>query len=102
MGKDRIFRGGQAAILVHADSTSAVSADNCHYALFHIILLAHAMGLGSCLLQTFVLAAEKDPKIKEALRVPEDQTIFGCVTLGYPKYTFYKIPARNEAKVQWI
>jgi len=101
-GKDRVFRGGQAAILVHGPEANAVAPDNCHYALSYIILMAHSMGLGTCLLRTFVMAAEQDPEIQKEIRLPNGHKLFGCASVGFPKYKFYKIPARMEPKVQWI
>lgn len=101
-GKDRIFRGGQAAIMVHGPMANAVAPENCHYALFHIILTAHAMGLGTCLLRTFCMAAENDPEIQKELGLPEGHKIFGCISLGFPKYKFYKLPARRSPQVRWL
>ena len=79
-----------------------MAPDNCHYALGCIILMAHALGLGTCLLRTFVLAAEQDPEIQKEIRLPNGHKLFGCASVGFPKYKFYKIPARMEPKVQWI
>jgi nitroreductase len=101
-GKDRVFRGGRAAILVHAPEANAVAADNCHYALSYIILMAHAMGLGTCLLRTFVMAAEQDIEIQREIALPQGHKLFGCASVGFPKYKFYRMPARKEARVEWI
>jgi nitroreductase len=101
-GKDRVFRGGKAAIMAHGPATNAVASDNCHYALSYIILMAHSMGLGTCLLRTFCMAAENDPEIPKVLELPEGHRIFGAITLGFPKYIFYKMPARNREKVRWL
>ncbi|MBP1715837.1 MAG: nitroreductase, partial [Deltaproteobacteria bacterium] len=101
-GKDRVFRGGQAAILVHGPEANAVAADNCHYALSYVILMAHALGLGTCLLRTFVLAAEQDPEIQREITLPQGHKLFGCVSVGFPKYKYYQMPARKEARVKWI
>lgn len=101
-GKDRIFRGGKALILVHGPEANAVAPENCHYALFHIVLMAHAMGLGTCLSRTFVLAAEHSPEIQIELECPTGNKLFGCVGLGYPKYNFHKLPARKDPKIRWL
>ena len=101
-GKDRVFRGGKAAIMAHGPATNAVAPDNCHYALSYIILMAHSMGLGTCLLRTFCMAAENDPEIQKELGLPEGHKIFGCISLGFPKYKFYKLPARKSPQVRWL
>ncbi len=101
-GKDRIFRGAPVVILLHASAENASSQDNCHYALFHMVIMAHALGLGTCINRYFVAAAENVPEIPKELNMPEGHKIYGCVTLGFPKHKFHKLPPREPPKVKWI
>ena len=100
-GEDRIFRGAPAVVLTHGASANNMMAHNCHNALFHIALMAEAMGLGSCINGYFPGAAPHVPGIGEILALPEGHELYGCVTVGYPARKYKKIPARNEADVIW-
>jgi nitroreductase/NAD-dependent dihydropyrimidine dehydrogenase PreA subunit len=99
---DKIFRGGKAVVLAQAPEGNIVGSDNCHYSLYNLILLAHAMDLGTCLSQTFVNAAQGDPEIQRELAIPSGQKIHGCVAIGFPKYEYYKLPARRSVKARWV
>jgi len=101
-GKDRIFRGAPVVILLHSSAENPSSLDNCLYTLFHMVMMAHAMGLGTCINRYFVAAAENVPEIPKELDIPEGHKIYGCVTLGFPKHKFYKLPSRKPPKVKWI
>ena len=101
-GKDRIFRGAPVVIMLHAPAENVSSQDNCHYALFHMVMMAHALGLGTCINCYFIAAAENTPEIPKELGIPAGHKIYGCVTLGFPKHKFHKLPSRKPPKVKWI
>jgi nitroreductase/NAD-dependent dihydropyrimidine dehydrogenase PreA subunit len=101
-GKDRIFRGAPVVILLHAPTGILSSIDNCLYAIFHMVFMAEALGLGTCINRRFLIATDRVPEIPKELGVPAGNNIFGCVTVGFPKYKFQKLPSRNPAKVKWL
>jgi nitroreductase/NAD-dependent dihydropyrimidine dehydrogenase PreA subunit len=101
-GKDRIFRGAPVVIFVHAPAAVFSSVDNCLYAVFHMVLMAQTLGLNTCLNRIFINAADRVPEIPKELGVPTGNKIFGCVTVGFPKQEFYRLPPRRPAKVKWL
>ena len=101
-GKDRIFRNAPALIIVHAPAENASSAQNCHLAMAHIMLMAEATGLGTCIIGYFLTAAERDPSIVEELNIPEQNKIFTCCTVGYPALTFRRLVQRKPPTVRWM
>jgi nitroreductase len=101
-GKDRIFRGAPVVILVHARADNPESVDNCLYAVFHMLMMAEALGLGTCINGFLIRAAERDPKLLEGLGIPEGHKIQGCITVGFPKSKFHRLPPRKPPKVRWM
>ena len=101
-GKDRIFRGAPAVILVHAPADIGASMDNCLYSVFHMVMMAETLGLGTCINRRFLVAVDRVPEIPRGLGVPTGHKIFGCVTVGFPKYKFNKLPSRKSPKVKWL
>lgn len=101
-GKDRIFRGAPALIVIHALAENASSAQNCHLAMAHIMLQAHALGLGTCIIGYFTTAAERDPSIVRELEIPKENKIFTCCTVGYPVLKFRKLVQRQPPSVRWL
>ena len=101
-GKDRIFRGAPVVILVHAPADMGASIDNCLYAVFHMVLMAESLGLGTCINRRFLVAVDRAPEIERELGVPTGHKIFGCVTVGFPKHKFNRLPSRKPPKVKWL
>jgi nitroreductase/NAD-dependent dihydropyrimidine dehydrogenase PreA subunit len=101
-GKDRIFRNAPALIVIHALAENTSSAQNCHLAMAHIMLQAHALGLGTCINGYFTTAAERDPSIVKELEVPKENKIFTCCTVGYPVLKFRKLVQRKPPSVRWL
>ncbi len=101
-GKDRVFRGAPVVILVHAPAAFGASIDNCLYAIFHMVMMAETLGLGTCINRRFLVATERVPEISRELEVPIANRIFGCVTVGFPRHKFHKLPSRKPAKVKWL
>jgi len=101
-GKDRIFRGAPVVILVHAPADIGASIDNCLYSVFHMVMMAETLGLATCINRRFLVAVDRVPEIARELGVPAEQKIFGCVTVGFPKHTFNKLPSRKPPKVKWL
>jgi nitroreductase len=92
-GRDLLFHGATAAIIVGSKPGGSCPAEDTLLATQNILLAAHAMGLGSCLIGFVVEAIRHDPSIKQFLGIPKDESIHAVIALGYPdeKYqTFCK------------
>lgn len=46
-------------------------------------------------------AAKEHQPILDFLDLPRDHQVFGALMLGYPKYTYRRIPPRDKPKVEW-
>jgi nitroreductase len=68
----------------------------------HLMLQAHSMGLGTCIIGYFTTAAERDPLIIKELDMPPNNRIFTCCTVGYPALTFRKLVQRKPPAVRWM
>lgn len=101
-GKERVFRGAPAVILVHAPANIGSSIDNCLYAISYMVMMAETLGLGTCINRRFLVATDRVPEISRELEIPAGNKIFGCVTVGFPKHKFHRLPSRKPAKVKWI
>ena len=101
-GKDRIFRGAPVVILVHAPTDIGASIDNCLYSVFHMVMMAETLGLATCINRRFLVAVDRVPEIQRELGVPTGHKIFGCVTVGFPRYKFNSLPSRKPPKVKWL
>lgn len=60
-----------------------------------------AQGLGSCWAGYFSRAANTWPPLKQALGLSEDMTNYGTMMVGYPKFSYPRMPTRNTPRITW-
>jgi nitroreductase/NAD-dependent dihydropyrimidine dehydrogenase PreA subunit len=100
-GTDRLFHGASAAIMVTGSRQASCPAEDALLATQNILLAAHAMGLGSCLIGFVVEALRRDPKLKRLVGITENMEIYSIIALGYPAIKYYR-PANRKIVVPRI
>lgn len=94
-GRDRLFHGAPAAIIVGSRPGASCPKEDALLATQNILLAAHTMGLGSCLIGFAVAAMAKDPKIQQRLGIPKDEAIHAVIALGYPAEPYQRLTGRK-------
>jgi nitroreductase/NAD-dependent dihydropyrimidine dehydrogenase PreA subunit len=100
-GRDRIMRGAPHLIIVHGPSDQSFPEADCAIALTYLELYAFAKGLGTCWAGYFTAAAGLHEPLIKALGLPAGHQCYGAVMLGYPQYSYHRIPRRNEPLITW-
>jgi nitroreductase len=94
-GTDRLFHGAAAAILVTGKKAASCPAEDALLATQNILLAAHAMGLGSCLIGFVVEAMRRDTVLKKRVGIAADEEIYSVIALGYPAVNYLR-PANRQ------
>ena len=97
-GRDRLFHGATAAILIGGKRPASCPAEDALLASQNILLGAHAMGLGSCLIGFAVEAMKRDPGIGAALGIPPDETVYSVIALGWPAMRYQRLTGRQPTE----
>ena len=100
-GVDVILRSAPAVIITHASKENRIAPMDCVIALTYLELAASSMGMGCCWAGYFRNAAVNYPPLTQALCFPEGRQCFGAMMVGYPKFTYHRIPTRKPPKVTW-
>lgn len=100
-GTDRLFHGAVAAILVTGKKDASCPAEDALLATQNILLAAHTMGLGSCLIGFVVEAMRRESKIRQQLGINDDEEIYSVIALGYPAVNYLR-PANRKPVVPRI
>lgn len=100
-GMDVFLRGAPAVVIAFAEKSNPVASIDCTIALSYFDLIANSMGLGCCWAGYFIFAATSFPPMIEALSLPEGQAIYGGLMVGYPKFSYRRIPLRQPARIIW-
>ena len=86
-GRDVLFHGAPAVILVGVRPGAACPSEDALLATQNILLGAHALGMGTCLIGFAVSALKNDPGIRKQLGIPSGESVRAVIALGYPGRT---------------
>ena len=100
-GYDVILRNAPAVIVAHGPKDDRVVAGSCTIALTYMELAATSMGLGCCWAGFFGAAGGTFPPMAKELQLPEGNQCFGAMMVGYPRYTYSRLPLRNAPRISW-
>jgi nitroreductase/NAD-dependent dihydropyrimidine dehydrogenase PreA subunit len=98
--RERLFHGATAAILIGSRPGTPTPGEDAMLAAQNILLAAHAMGLGSCLIGFVVEAIRRDVRIRRALRLGKGERIHGVVALGKPDETYERPAGRKPIPIR--
>jgi len=95
-GRDILFHGAPAAIIIGSAPGGSCPKEDALMAAQNILLAAHAMGLGTCMIGYAVAAMNRDAELKKFLAIPATETIQAVIVLGYPDVDYCRLAGRKE------
>lgn len=95
-GVDRLFHGAPAVILIGSKPGASCPREDALLATQNILLAAHSMGLGTCLIGFAVEAMKRDISIKRFIGIPDDEKIYAVIALGYPDEPYQRMAGRKR------
>ena len=102
-GKDQLLYHAPVLILIHMREGLTTSPQvDASLSAMHMVLMAEALGLGTCIIGFLVFAIKHSEKLREVLEIPPDHQVHVAFTVGYSDVEFLRLVARNPAKVKWI
>ena len=99
--RDLLFHGATAAIVVAADNDASCPSEDALLATGNMLLAAHAMGLGTCLIGFVIEAMRRDKAIVRMLGIPDHETPYAVLALGWPKETYQRVAGRKPAIIRY-
>jgi len=100
-GRDDLFHDAPVILVLHAPVAAVMPRETAYYAAAQLVMMATAMGLGTCFVGWLTAAAARSEDIREALGLPEDHGVFASLALGYPKYKYRSAIGRDAPEVEW-
>ena len=101
-GRDLLFHGATAVIVVASKPGGSNSREDALLATQNILLAAHSMGLGTCLIGFTVEAIEYDPTIKHFLKIPNEETVHAVIALGFPDEEYHGLAGRKKVLMRYF
>ena len=100
-GNNVILRDAPVVIVAHAEKDNWMAPSTCTIAMAYLELAATGMGLGCCWAGYFNAAATTFPPMMEALSLPGGHECFGSMMVGYPKFSYHRLPTRKPPPISW-
>jgi len=101
-GKDLLFHGAPAAIIVASKEEASCPSEDALLATQNILLGAHSLGLGTCLVGFVVSAMNRDRKICDVINLPKDESVYAVIAVGYPDEKYQYVTGRKPALIRTI
>jgi len=101
-GRDRLFHDSTAAILVGSRPGASCPAEDALLATQNILLAAHSMGLGSCLIGYAVAAMKHNPSIRRSIGIPSEEEIHAVIALGHPGEVYQRVAGRKKVTPRYF
>ena len=100
-GRDLLFHGATAVIVVAADKAASCPVEDALLATGNMLLAAHAMGLGTCLIGFVIEAMRRDRSIVRRLGIFDHETPCAVIALGWPSETYQRVAGRKPAVIRY-
>jgi ferredoxin len=100
-GHDDLFHHAPVILVLHAPVATVMPRETAYYAAAQLVMMATAMGLGTCFVGWLTEPAARSAEIQEALGLPEEDGVQAALALGYPKYKYHHAIGRGVPEVGW-
>ena len=102
-GIDRLFYHAPVLVICHVDpAESTFPKVEAGLSAMQMIMIADALGLGSCFCGFFILAVENSLDLRRFLNIPKEHQVPFSFLVGYPDVQFLRTVSRKSAKAQWF
>lgn len=101
-GRDRLFHGATAVIVVATKPGGSCPMEDALLATQNILLAAHSMGLGTCLIGFAVEAIQNDSAIQQFLTIPAEETVCSVIAVGYPEEKYEVLTGRKKFVMRYF
>ena len=93
--RDILFHGAPALIIIGSSPGGSCPKEDALMAAQNILLAAHAMGLGTCMIGYAVAAMNNNAGLKRSAGMPESESVHAVIALGYPNEEYQRLTGRK-------
>jgi nitroreductase len=101
VGIDYLSYSPPVILIIHTGRAGSPAQD-ADLAAMSAMLMAHAMGLGTCSLGLITGVIDMYPTLKEAMQIPQINKVRYALSIGYPDIKFKYIPGRKIPSIKYV
>jgi len=99
-GDSNLFHGADTLVLICTPPMGPYVVADCWLASANLMLAAHALGLGSCVIGSAIEGLNR-PEVKLQLGVPADMNVVVPLVLGVPREQGMPTPRKPPQVLSW-
>lgn len=99
---DRLFHSAPAVLIISTTPDASCPKEDALLASQNVLLAAHLMGLGTCLIGFAVAAMTKEKRIAALLGIPKEETVHAVIAIGHPKEKYARMAGRMRPKIRYF
>lgn len=100
--RDLLFHGAPAVLFIGSNPGGTCPAEDALMASQNILLAAHAMGLGTCMIGFAVEAIRYDRRLADVLGIPRRENVHAAIALGYPDESYREPAGRRPVSPRYF
>ncbi len=100
-GEDLICRNAPCVVIAYGIKDDPMVPQACTISATYLELAAFGLGFGACWAGYVNIAINTSLEVRKFVGLSSRAYAGGTMMLGYPKYEYSSIPARNPAKIIW-
>lgn len=101
-GDDPVFYSAPLLIGIHTGAGAFTAHDDCIIAMYHMIMAAETLGLGSCINGFLTNSAHRSKGILNAMEIPDGHRLYAAATFGFPAVCYHRTVDRFQPNENWI
>ncbi len=94
-----LYENTQIIIIATGNKHAPVTESSSHYLLANLMIMAEALGVGSCLMDSVLLTLKTNRELRKRLDINED--VLCAMVLGYSDENIVNIPRGYEVEVRY-
>ena len=99
-GRDCLFWDAPALLVFTATIPACIG--DAWMASFAAAIYAETIPVGTCYNGLLTVALNTDLSIRPLLRIPDEEVVVSCFSLGYPDEEHFRYPPRRPMQTTWI
>jgi nitroreductase/NAD-dependent dihydropyrimidine dehydrogenase PreA subunit len=101
-GVDSLLWNAPVLIVIHVSSLVESPGVDVGLGAMQMVLMAEALGLGTCFIGFIPMAIENSPDLKKLLKIPDSHQAVTAFVAGYPDVSYLRLVSRKPARVRWL
>ena len=99
-GRDFLFWHAPAVVVIATAPGASCPKEDALLAAQNLLLGAHAVGLGTCMIGYAVAVMNRDPAIQASIGMPASETVHAVITVGWPDEAYQRLTGRKPPVVR--